>query len=187
MIHLAIRHLAQQLNQFLRRTHGLNEDIVLVSNLVNQDGAVAPDASNKLVMFLANIEKDSMPIRLAEPRPGPRVAVSSPPLYLNLYVMVAANFTGNNYPEALKFISSAIGFFQRQAVFDHQNSPDLDPRIDKLILDVENLKIQDLSNLWGLVSGKYLPSILYRVRLIPFDTDDVVQQVPIIRGLDVNA
>ena len=191
MINLAIRHLATQLNQYLRRAHGLTEDIVLVSNLADQAGNGAQDATNKVVMFLTSIEKDSVPFRAAggDSRGAARLTVSSPPLYLNLYVMVAANFTGTSYPEALKFISSAIGFFQRQAVFDHQSTPDLDPRIEKLILDIENLKIQDLSNLWGLLSGKYLPSILYRVRMVAFDAEDVVEQVPGIsrRAVTLNA
>ena len=30
--------------------------------------------------------------------------------------MMTANFTGNNYAEALKFLSSTIGYFQRIGV-----------------------------------------------------------------------
>src|SRR5687768_12636631 len=100
----------------MKRTYGLSEDIVVVSNLVEADGSAAPPANNKLVLCLTNIEKDSIPHRQTSSvgAIGDRFALSSKPLYLNLYVMLAANFGSGNYAEALKFISNAIGYFQRQ-------------------------------------------------------------------------
>jgi len=106
---------------------------------------------------------------------------------LNLMLMFAANFSGSNYPEALKFISSTIAFFQSRPLFDHQNTPELDPRIDKLALDIENLGIGDLSNLWGMLSGKYLPSVLYRVRLITIDAGQLNAQLPLVRQPQVDS
>lgn len=179
MINSAVSHLANQLNQFLKQTYALPEDIVLMSNLVDYVGSAAPNTNNKLVVFLANLEKDTVPFRQHQQGgDNARSAVSNPPICLNLYVVVAANFNGANYPEALKFISSTIGFFQRFPMFDHQVTPDLDDRIEKLILNIENMKINELSNLWTLLGGKYLPSILYKVRMVAFDTEDVIGQVP---------
>jgi len=181
MIHSAISHIAAQLNQYLKRTFELNEDIVVLSNILEQDGNVAPHVNNKLVVCLVNIEKDPVPFR----RPNgahvgaDRSIVNPSPVYLNLYLLVAGHF--GSYPEALKFISNTVGFFQRCPLFDHQNTPDLDRRIDKLILDIENLNIQDLSNLWGILSGKYLPSILYKVRMVAFDSGDVRSQTPTVQ------
>jgi hypothetical protein len=100
-------------------------------------------------------------------------AITPQPLALNLYVMLAANFNSANYAEALKFLSNAISFFQRQPVFDHQATPGMDERIDRLVLDIENLNVQDLSSMWGMLSGKYLPSVLYRVRVVTFDARDI--------------
>jgi hypothetical protein len=181
LIQAAINHLATQLNAYLKRTNNLTEDIVVVSSLVEPDGSVAPHINNKLVMLLTNIEKDTVPQSNASRATGfdGRLLVGTKPLYLNLYVMLAANFSGANYAEALKFISRATGFFQLQPVFDRQSSPDMDSRIGKLVLDIENLNIQDLSNLWGLLGGKYLPSVYYRVRMIAFTPDNITAQVPL--------
>ena len=133
---------------------------------------------------LVNIEKDTTPYR--QPNHGNPVAdrqsISSPPLFFNLFLMVAGNFSGNNYPEALKFISHTISFFQSQSLFNHQNTPDLDARINQLTLEIENLDYHALSNLWGMLSGKYLPSVLYKVRLVAFDTGDIKQQVTTIKA-----
>lgn len=181
MINAAVTHLASQLNQSLKREYGLAEDIVTVSNIVEPDGSVATNVNNKLVMLVANIEKDTLPQHQSSQSNAQRIAISAQPLFLNLYVMVAANFSGTNYPEALRLISSAIAFFQRHPVFDHQSTPDLDQRIERLILDLENLKIQDLNNVWGLLSGKYLPSVLYKVRMVTIDSGTVIGQVPTMR------
>jgi len=178
MIDAAVGHIASELNQHIRRTYSLNEDMVVVSNLLEQDGTVSVHVNNKLVIFLVNIEKDTVPQQLARTaRPdGGRSVVSSAPLYLNLYVMIAGNFSGNNYTEGLKFISTAISFLQRQPVMDQHNTPALDKRIDRLMLDIENLDMHNLSGLWGMLSGKYLPSVLYKIRMITFDVGDVQQQ-----------
>ena len=86
-----------------------------------------------------------------------------------------------NYLEVLKFISNTISFFQRQPLFDHQNTPGLDKRIDQLTMNIENLTMRDLSTLWGVLSGKYLPSVLYKVRMVAFDSGDVITQAPTVK------
>jgi len=183
MIDSAISHIASQLNQYLRRSFDLAEDVVVISNILEQDGSLASHIDNKLVVFLVNIEKDTVAHRQPNGNMvgGDRSVISYPPIYLNLYLMFAGNFSGNNYLESLKFVSNTISFFQRRPVFDHQNTPDLDGRIDKLVMDIENIKITDLNNLWSVLSGRYLPSILYKVRMVTFDSGDVITQVPTLK------
>ena len=101
--------------------------------------------------------------------------------------MVAANFSGRHYPDALKFLSNSVSFFQRNPIFDHSNTPDLESRIDRLVLDIENLSITDLSNLWGILGGRYVPSILYRMRMVTFNARDVISQTPPISASDTAA
>ena len=136
-------------------------------------------------MFLINVEKDTTPLSPPnhETTGLDRSVVSYPPIYLNLYLMVAGHFNGNNYPEALKFLSNTISFFQRRPVFDHGNTPELDSRIDKLVLAIENLNIKDLSTLWSAITGKYLPSIIYKVRMVAFDSGDVRFRKPLIEEI----
>lgn len=190
MIDAAMTLISNQLNQYLQRTFDLAEDVVVVSNILEQDGTLQSHVDNKLAMFLVNIEKDEFPHR-RHPEGGAvgadRAVLGYPPVYLNLYVMFAGNFSGGNYMESLKFISNTINYFQRRPVFDHDNTPDLDSRIEKLVLDIENLGITDLANLWGILSGKYMPSILYKVRMVGFDSGDVVTQVPAARASEPSA
>jgi len=178
MINTAIDHVCLRLNQHLMKVYGLSEDVVVVSNILEQDGTVATHVNNKIVVSLVNIEKDNIPFRqqVASSAGSVRSLVTTPPLYFNLYLMVASYFSGNNYREGLKFIPTTLSYFQGHPVFDQQNSPGLDQGIDKLILEIENLDLTDLSNLWGILSGKYLPSVLYKVRMIGFDAEAVTDQ-----------
>jgi len=181
MINLALQTLAAQLNQHFRRIYDLTEDMVVVSNLMEMDGSVTPNINNRLVVYLTNIEKDSVSARtLNAQEPGERTMQRSAALSFNLFVMMTANFSGNNYAEALKFLSGTISYFQRHPVFTRQSAPDMDSRIEKLVLDIENLSIQDMSNLWGSLGGKYMPSILYRIRMVTFDADEVTGRQPIV-------
>lgn len=183
MLDAAIGLIATQLNQALRGAFQLSEDLVVVTNLVDVNGSAPVNATNKLIIFLANIEREtvvaSQGMRAAVASGGrDAVAQTAAAVHLNLMLMFAANFGGSKYTEALKFIAATIAFFQGRSFFDHHNSPDLDPRIERLALDIENLNVAELSNLWGILGGKYVPSILYRVRMITFDSGHITNLVP---------
>jgi hypothetical protein len=185
MISAALSHMAHQLNQQFRINFQLAEDVAVVSNLVELDGSVTPNANNKLVLTLVNVEKDTVPYRPSGGVRGldDRLLQNNAPLFLNLYVMVSANFGAGNYTEALKYISQAVAFFQMKPVLDQRNSPGLDRRIDRLVLDIENLPIPDLNNLWSLLGGRYLPSMFYKVRMVTVDAGAISGQLPFITDL----
>ena len=182
MLEAAIGLIASQLNQALRSAFQLSEDLVVVTSLVDVNGGAPVNATNKLVIFLANIERETVQAQgvRAAVSGGDRdtIAQTSAAVHLNLMLMFAANFAGSKYTEALKFISATIGFFQGRTRFDHHNSPDLDPRIERLVLDIESLTVAELANLWGILGGKYVPSVLYRMRMLTFDTGQITHLVP---------
>jgi hypothetical protein len=159
------------------RSFDLHEDVVVVSNILEQDGTVATHVDNKIVVSLVNIEKEVFPLtRHYGATTHSRSTDSNEPIHFNLYLMVASYFSGSNYQEGLKFLSKTISYFHSHNMFDHQNSPTLDRNIDKIVLDIENQSIDDMSKLWGMLSGKYLPSLLYKVRMITYDANAVVGQ-----------
>lgn len=189
MIDTAINHIATSVNQHLMRTFGLNEDVVVVSNILEQDGTVATHVNNKIVVSLVNIEEENaLRNRNFSPagQPGERAVATSPPVHVNLYLMFASYFGGNNYQEGLKFISNTIFYLQGQSVFNQHNTPGLDPGIDRLTMEMHNLDLNDLSNLWSILSGKYLPSVLYKLRMIAVDAGAVREQIPVISRPDSN-
>jgi hypothetical protein len=117
-------------------------------------GAESAAAENKIIVSIANIER-------ATQRPtnhgGP------PPLDINLFVLVAANFS-DNYAEALKSLSAALAFFQSSPVMTPATSPGFPAGIDKLTIEFVNMSFQEASNLWTIRGSLYLPSFLLKLR-----------------------
>lgn len=152
----------------MQRKYGVSDNTVVLSRLVENDGTSTEEATNKLVLSLINVEKDT----LVQPYPtngyntNGQYTVSASPIYMNLHIILAANYKGKNYTEALKTLSRGMSFFQDYSVFDHQNYPDMPTGLEKLIVDVENIKIQDMNNLWSAIGTKYVPSVLYKVRTV---------------------
>lgn len=169
MIDAALKQVAHQLNQHLRHRFGGDEDLVVLSNLLEQNGGPVPLAQNKLVLFLAGIERDVIAHRALPPGGLQPRTLTPEPVYLNLLVMCAANFSGTNYAEALKCLSATIAFFQARPVLDHQNCPGMDSALERLTLNIENLSSAEMHSLWSIHSGRYLPSVMYRVRLVSVD------------------
>lgn len=182
MIAAALGVIAGQLNEALRRNQRSVEDPLVLSNLVEIDGSAVPLAANKLTMFLVNVEREIASRSMGRVDSGSgRLGLQEPPLHVNLLLMFAANFSGPNYPEALKQLGTTLAFFQARPVFDHQNSPELDRDIEKLVLELEPLNVADLGNLWGILGGHYVPSVMYRLRMITITPDSIGSQVPPIR------
>ena len=165
MINAALQFLVSQLNQYLRRKFSAQENVAIVSKMMDNDGRESESATNKLVMFLANVEKDSMTQASTKPEfDGFRNIIHSKPIFLR---KVNLNYDClSHYEESLKYLSRAVGFFQDHSVFDRTSFPELNSGLEKLIVDVENLNLQEMCNLWSLVGCKYVPSVMYKVRTV---------------------
>ena len=190
MIEDTLTLIVNELDESLRRkTQGIAELAVLTS-LVDASGAAVPEATDRLAVFVVNIEREVIPtrtLRRSDDADIDRVGLTKPPVHLNLMVMFAANFSGANYNEALKLIEHTILFFQARSAFTAVNTPGLDPDIEQLTFEIENLSITDLSNLWGVMGGKYVPSVLYRVRLITIDGRSLETQPRRVREIGAAA
>lgn len=189
MIHSAMIHTVRHLNQHFKVLYESSEDIVVLSNIVEQDGGQNPYSDNKIVASLVNVEKESAAGRaFANPGGGGSFNTRShPPVHLNLYIMFSANFTGKNYEQALKFLSDTIMFFQKTPMFTKLTTPDLPDPIEKLTFNIENLNVKDLSSLWSVISGKYVPSVLYKMCMITIDADAIASRVPTLQRPTLDA
>jgi hypothetical protein len=181
MIYSVLNSVCDSLNQYLRNRFALAEDKVILSSIVNQDGSVAVTESDKLIITLVNIQQE----RISSRGPSSVNGVQAP-VNINLFIMISAYFGENNYPEALKFLSAILSFFQGSKVMTHYNTPDLDPLIDKLTFEIENQDLQSQSHLWGMLGGKYLPSILYKVRMVSIQEGNFSGDVPAFKSLGTN-
>ncbi len=189
LIHKTLELVRQRLNSYFQAADPLPEDWIVLSNIIDQDGKVFDHARNKVVMFLANIQQDTTisTWRPAAPISPDRYGIMQPPIYINLFVLFYANFSDRNYPQSLETISRTIEFFQQNPYFDRQNLPDLPEPIDKLAFEFTNLDSTGLNYLMGLAGVRYLPSVYYKVRMFPFRSDTLQQQVSAAQGYAVPA
>ena len=186
MIDKALEILANSIESYLVTLPELNissQDTVHLTNIVKADGNIDIPADS-LGLSLVNVEeervvKDQQAYKAAAD--GRRVAHVNPELKLNLYILIVANF--NTYETGLKFLSGAIRFFQSKYVFTGENTPDLDPSIQKLIVDLFPLNFEQQNHLWGALGAKYLPSVMYKVRLLTIQEAQAADDQAPVSGL----
>jgi hypothetical protein len=176
----------QRLNAFFQNIDRTDEDWVILSNIVDHDGAVCQGARDKVVMVVTNITHETIVSTYnAAARTGTTTyAIIQPPIYINLFILFFANFYDRRYLQGLAMISRTISFFQQNPWFTHDNMPDLDARIDKITMEITNLDLLQVNYLMGMLGTKYLPSAYYKLRMIPFTSDAMQAAVPAAQGVD---
>jgi hypothetical protein len=166
MLDLALKFLADELTAHLERRLGTaGADKAIASALVDDTGKwLLPD--NQLGLTLVALDEERT-LRTQLPE---RVSVAGrdvelhPPLQLNLVLLLAARFA--RYEQALGFLSQGLTFFQANPVFTPATHPALDARIDKLVIEMLAYGPEQLNQTWACLGAKYLPSALYRVRMV---------------------
>ncbi|HEX6427023.1 MAG TPA: DUF4255 domain-containing protein [Niastella sp.] len=189
MINESLQFIADELNKYLVLKMGPTTEpprLVLgnVSRLFDGDAAAAL-LVNKVIMSMVNVEED----RIAKQQENfVRTDIStrykSPPLYVNLYVLFSANRSG--YSDSLQHLSYIMQFFQFQHVFTPITHPALDTRIQKVIVDLCTLNFEQVNHLWSTLGGKYIPSVLYKVRQLTIDEDLTVSESGFIKEVQIN-
>jgi hypothetical protein len=181
MIYEALNCLVDEMNEHFRSRLKLNEQKVILSSLISQDGTVAIQGENKIVVTLVNIEKESA-MSISQ-KGAMSFSNSAQSVNINLYVLFSTYFSQGNYAESLRFLSFVIGYFVNKPVFNHSNTPALDNKIDKLTFEIVDMNPDTVSNLWSSLGAKYMPSVVYKVRMITFDETFAREFRPSISGI----
>ncbi len=180
MIHHVLQVVSKDLNMFLKSRRGelaVNDDLVVLSELINQDGSVAVTTENRLICTLLNIEQERTNLNA----PLSKQALINPPINLNLFVLFSAYYS--HYVEALKSLSLTIGFFQGKQVFTPANTAGL-LGIDKITVEIINVEMNELSNFWTAIGSKHLPCVLYKFRMISITSDMILEEFTSISSIE---
>ena len=142
-------------------------------------------ADTNIIISLINVEENRVS---RDPqnyiRSGGELVLKNPAVNLYLTLLFTAVRDNGGYGLALQTLQNVIGFFQRKYVFDHSNTVNLDVGIEKLILEMLSLNLEQLQLLWSMLGGKYHPSVAYKVRMITIDsvtdqTGSIIQEIEI--------
>lgn len=186
MIKPSLQYLAKELNRELN--NNAEDSMYVLENVARIDldsNAASSGNQNKVMLTLVNIEEERalknepFYIRRYDPQRGEVIEKRNPTLYINLYLLFSCTDT---YVNALDRIYQVIEYFQGKYIFteDTANTGDQYPHmIEKIILDLYSLNFEQLNHLWGMLGGKYVPSVLYRLRLLPVQRDVTSPATPI--------
>ncbi len=189
MIEGTITFIEATLNAYLQNKMNFKEERVISSNLVEQDGSIAIRDDNRVVISLVDLDQEPTlkNSNRMEFRPGGSTKAVLPPVNLNLYIMFSCFFTSENYKEGLKYLSNIILFFQGRPLFTSQSYPQLkNSGINKLSFEIYHPDYQARNNMWTILGLKYLPSIIYKVKMLSFSDQLIKEDLPAISVVDQN-
>lgn len=169
MIDVTLNYLAKALDDKLQNSFDFQGPgvVVGVPGTKNDQEVEEPDA---LVITLLQVSREaSVPYGVPQvERQGGTALHRKPPLVLNLDILLAARFPGR-YDQGLAALSEALAFFQATPYFQRESHPDLPKGLDRLGLDLSSMGMHDLTGLWSVMGGQFLPSVVYRLRLVTID------------------
>lgn len=163
------------------------------SDIIDQDGSVTIK-KNSIAITLVKIEKEAFVNRSTNTyrdRTGTNHGDAGydimPLLDINFYVQFAVY---NDQAEAIRQLGFILSYFQSHPVITSQNVSTLNAGklqaagVDKLIFEIVNYSHQELSNLWSQLGAKYMPSVVYKMRMITVDAYTADKLAPVITNID---
>ncbi|MBI3230059.1 MAG: DUF4255 domain-containing protein [Burkholderiales bacterium] len=182
MIDVSLEYVRKVLDQYLSTRYGVETNFVVLNNLISPDGSVPQKNNNKLVITLVTLEYETSKQFYSDQKPTPdRLTQINPPIWFNLDILISANF--DEYSEALKFLTATIGFFQANTVMNRANQPALPVGLTGLKFEIENSPTGKMENIWMALGAKYLPSIIYKIRQVYVQADQIEAEIPLVQNI----
>ena len=179
MIDLTLKLIADRLNAHLSALFSVSEELVAIGPLSDSEGKPTAESRNRLTLFITNIAHDTVP------RSHGKRALSvgqQPPVHLDIYFMLASGHDPEIYSEGLKLISAALMFFQANPVMTPRSAPEMPVGMEQLSIEIANLQAQEVGQLWGNLGGRYVPSVMFKVRSVLIDARVVTSITPLVRA-----
>lgn len=191
MIRESLQFFADELNKYLiqKAVASLDTPRVVLGNAARAFDTETPPAgyiqiNNRAIISLVNIEEDRVSKQQENyTKTMTSIRYKNPPLFLNLYMLISMN--RNNYGDSLTWLGHILQFFQYQNVFTPISHPTLDSRIQKLVVELYSLNFEQVNHLWSTLGGKYLPSVMYKIRQLSVDEDITVSESGFIKEIQL--
>ena len=190
MIGNILSFVAEELNRYICSQQGLatDEEKVFLSYVVDQDGSIATAEQNVVLVTLVDLSPDPMAYtQRVQPNQsgGVTESIEFNALHLNLMVLFSAYFKGDRAKDALNYLTLILQFFQSKSTFDKVNSPGLPDSVEKLEFSMEPLDFHAQNHMWGILGAKYMPSVVYKIRMISFFDKSPTDFTPPISTIDI--
>lgn len=186
MIFEALELVRTELAAYLAPRNATTVDVALGSI-----ASAAGTQTDQVLISLVNVEEE---VTLKNSSPYQRNATGgfdlmNPPVFLNLFVLIAVNFNDNaTYAAALKRLAWVVQCFQQKGEFTVANTPnaaiaDTAVRLS-VTMDLYPLSFEKLNQLWGTLGGKQVPYVLYKARVVEEQAEGLLNTGPEIMRVD---
>jgi hypothetical protein len=192
MIDRALLLLRDELQSYIN-FHDASVNVV-IDNVGLFETSKGDSLTNNIIITLVNVEEEStLKNQPALKRPFSNTAVyENAPVFLNLYVLFTCNYSGADYPLALRRLSFIIQFLQGKTSFAAGASTSggsidvTEPGITslKFTLELYTLTFEQINHLWGSLGGRQMPFAMYKLRLVAVTDRAVVREVPLIEEIE---
>jgi len=184
--------LAEVVNKLNKYIHVTEPDFVLGNiALIDAYHDSSATTNDKVIASVINIEQEkslrNLPYRKTVDNPdGTKRGVErEPDIYLNVYLLFGSN--KKNYKTGLLRISQVISFFQNKFIYMPGDFPEaVSMNVDKLIFDIYSTSFDELSQIWSVMGGKYVPSVMYKMRMAMIQ-DPKENDTGIIKEIHLNS
>ena len=199
MIYATLSFLRAQVNSFITMKDPLNtagalSNSVVLTNIVDQENKLFFSSGDYVFMTLINNEEETVgKVQLPFLKtPDDKLHVLNPEIKLNLYIQFAG-YSDNKesgpaaYERALLLLEQVVYYFQYRNLFTGSQYPDLAKNgIEKLIMEPVSLTFEQLNHLWATLGAKYMPSVIYKCRMLTFRETVVSPEQPVIKEISTN-
>ncbi len=181
MIGTLLNFIAESVNQDICRRLKLpsSANKVQLSSIVDTQGSILENDSNVLLLKLIGIEPapiaNSFPTRIQKGSGINREEFA--PLSLNLRIILASYSRPGLVREGLDMLTMGMSYFQEKKLWDIQNTPGLPKGVNRLVFEMEKLDIQELHQVWGAIGTNYLPSVMYTLKTIVINDQDIQDKI----------
>ncbi|MBX2826893.1 MAG: DUF4255 domain-containing protein [Flavobacteriaceae bacterium] len=158
--------------------------VVEITNIATlNDGDEFLESSSPITLSIVNIEEDTVAkvpnVYLPNTTQASSVEKFNNPaqnLVMSiLFTAYSQEQSSTKYQDGLLKLEHVIRCFQEQHVFYIDGTTEVDPATEdhiKIILDLESLKLSELNQLWSMLGNKYMPSVMYKLRMITIQHEE---------------
>ena len=177
------KSLDQTLKPKLRWPH--TDQLVRLSPLVTLGGDPPDDIENKVILTVINVQMKAAIAQRVPYRPvrDDGDIEYKPAANFVLFLLVSATF--ESYQDSFRVLSAILSYFHKNDHITAQTAPEFPPGVNTLTVELVDLDLNELNNLWNMLGCKHRPSLVYKIRFVVRPDELAAEEVPGIVGSDV--
>ncbi|NCB06813.1 MAG: DUF4255 domain-containing protein [Bacteroidia bacterium] len=177
MIYETLQILKEQIETYFTEV-GLGKIVILENIALWESGsASASKLEDKVAMTLLKLEEEPTLKNVPNYKiKDNKTEYRNPPVHLNLFILISANC--ETYEKSLRSISRVIQFFQGKKIFTSGNTIYNRTNVSldvldqfRFIVELYTPGFEELNHIWGILGGRQLPSVMYKVQIVQIEQD----------------